>query len=174
MRGAIRRGLFNPTGIESLSPGLARFRESLSWVTQQNESATLKGLRHSIPLRTRVTKKILSAIIVFYSSRRSSAEADRADSCLHLSTCVVGTDSTPSLTSLHLPRCLFITIVNERGGARCFHFGLWTWDLGPGVIFLGALRERKAPYRRRHSQPATAVCQPIPGQKRNCHHATKG
>jgi hypothetical protein len=59
MRGMIRRGLFNPKGIESLSPGLARFRESLPRVTQQSGSATLKGLRHSILSCVRVTQKII-------------------------------------------------------------------------------------------------------------------
>jgi hypothetical protein len=70
----VRKPLFNPEGIVSFGLGLkliflmdAGF--ACPWVTRQNESATLKGLRHSIPSRIRVTKKYylqLSCFIVFY------------------------------------------------------------------------------------------------------------
>src|SRR5580698_7675638 len=40
----VRVVFFNPNGIASLSPGLARFRESLPWVTKPKRSATPKGL----------------------------------------------------------------------------------------------------------------------------------
>jgi hypothetical protein len=110
-------GRFNPKGIVSLSPALARFREGLRWVAKRNV-ATLKGLRINDLGKNRISRIPVRGGI-FVERGPSAIQRPRQKICLNVRTWLVNREIQR--------RC-------QRAVQRMCGWELGSWRLAAGPL----------------------------------------